>query len=214
MKNSHLLILMRETKLSPEQLAKRLGISNMSIRRWMKNAPGATIPAIYEKTLWDAVYQMVAEGMLSTESAFVRKAVKESQRFYFRAAMKTLGYKGDSRGKSGFSMPLIMKGLSEIGAAPGHQLEVVKQRKKIFSFVRLGRDWKERISALMRVVVSPKLSIGDKLVAYGALFYLLCPLDLIPDNVPVFGLVDDYCVLGLAAEHYGKHKKFIVGVKS
>jgi uncharacterized membrane protein YkvA (DUF1232 family) len=44
-------------------------------------------------------------------------------------------------------------------------------------------------------------------VAYGALYYLLCPLDLIPDNVPVFGLMDDYCVLGLAASHYAKKHK-------
>jgi uncharacterized membrane protein YkvA (DUF1232 family) len=211
MKNSHLLILMRETKLSPEQLAKRLGISNMSIRRWMKNSPDAKVPAIYEKTVWDAVYQMVAEGMLSLESPFVRKAVKESQRFYFKAAMKSLGFNGNAKGNPRFSMESIVKGLSEIGAAPGHRLEVEKQQKKISSFVRLGREWKERISSLLKVTASSNLSNGDKLVAYGALYYLLCPLDLIPDNVPVFGLMDDYCVLGLAASHYAKKYKIKLG---
>jgi uncharacterized membrane protein YkvA (DUF1232 family) len=205
---------MRETKLSPEQMAKRLGISNMTIRRWMKNAPGKTIPAIYEKTVWDAVYQMVAEGMLLPESAFVRKALRESQRLYFRAAMKSLGFKASGRRTERFSMDSIMKGLSEIGAAPGHRLEVEKKQKKISSFVNLGSDWKERISTLKRVVSSKHLTAGEKLVAYGALFYLLCPFDLIPDSVPVFGMMDDYCVLGLAAEHYGKHKKFMVGVES
>jgi uncharacterized membrane protein YkvA (DUF1232 family) len=212
MKNSHLLILMRETKLSPEQLAKRLGISNMTIRRWMKNAPGKTIPSIYEKTVWDAVYQMVAEGMLSPESTFVHKAVKESQKYYFSAAMKSLGFKASKKGKNQFSMDSIMKGLSEIGAQEGHQSQVERNQKKILSFTRLGRDWNERISALMKVVGNTRLSLKDKLVASGALFYLLCPLDLIPDNVPVFGMMDDYCVLGLAADHYGK--KFMVGVES
>jgi uncharacterized membrane protein YkvA (DUF1232 family) len=202
---------MRETKLSPEQLAKRLGVAHMTIRRWLKYSPSETIPVIYEKTVWDAVYQMVAEGMLSIESPFVLKAVKESQKFYFRAAMKSLGFNGNMKGNLGFSMKSIVKGLSEIGAAPGHQLEVEKQQKKIFSFVRLGQDWKKRISTLKNVVSSTRLSIKEKLVAYGALYYLLCPLDLIPDNVPVFGLMDDYCVLGFAVEHYGKKKKIRVG---
>lgn len=202
---------MRETKLSPEQLAKRLGISNMTIRRWMKNSPNAKVPAIYEKSVWDAVYQMVAEGMLSPESTFVQKAVKESQRFYFKAAIKSLGFKGNTRVKSKFSMNSILKGLSEIGAQDGHQAVVEKDKKKINSFIRLGRDWKERITALMKVTDSKSLSDRDKLVAYGALFYLLCPLDLIPDNVPVFGLMDDYCVLGLAAAHYAEKYKILFG---
>src|SRR5580693_5280178 len=111
MKISHLLILMRETDLSPEQMAKRLGISNMTIRRWMEKKSGETLPAIYEKTVWDAVYQMVAEGMLLPGSTFVQKAVKESQRFYFSAAMKSLGFEGPSRKAPRFSMISIMEGL-------------------------------------------------------------------------------------------------------
>src|ERR1700733_5477465 len=137
MKISHLLILMRETELSPEQMAERLGISNMTIRRWMKKPTAETLPVIYEKTIWDAVYQLVAEGKLLPGSAFVQKAVRESQRLYFGAAMKGLGFKGSSRKASPFSLPSIMKGLSQIGAKEGHQSEVEKHRKKILSFVRL-----------------------------------------------------------------------------
>jgi uncharacterized membrane protein YkvA (DUF1232 family) len=202
---------MRETKLSPEQMAKRLGISNMTIRRWMKKPAGEAIPVVYEKTVWDAVYQMVAEGMLLPGYTFVQKAVKESQRFYFKAAMKSLGFTGPKRKGPPFSMDSITEGLSQIGATAGHQAEVDKQRKKIMSFVGLGPDWKLRISTLMKVVSSTRITGRDKLVAYGALFYLLCPLDLIPDNVPVFGLMDDYCVLGLAAEHYAEKYKIKFG---
>lgn len=192
-------------------MGKRLGISNMTIRRWMKKSSGQILPAIYEKTVWDAVYQMTAEGMLSPGSTFVQKAVKENQKLYFRAAMKSLGFKGSSRKPPRFSLKSIREGLSQIGAKEGHQLEVEKNQKKILSFVRLGRDWKERISTLLKVVSSTRLSGGDKLVAYGALFYLLCPLDLIPDNVPIFGLMDDYCVLRLASEHYVAKYKIAVG---
>jgi uncharacterized membrane protein YkvA (DUF1232 family) len=211
MKISHLLILMRETDLSPEQMAERLGISNMTIRRWMKRPTGETLPVIYEKTVWDAVYQMVAEGMLLPGSAFVQRAVKESQKVYFSAAMKSLGFKGPGRKRPSFSMESIMEGLSQIGTLEGHQTEVEKHRKKILSFVRLGKDWKRRISTLMKVVSSTQLSGKEKLVAYGALFYLICPLDLIPDNVPVFGLMDDYCVLGFASDHYADKYKIPLG---
>jgi uncharacterized membrane protein YkvA (DUF1232 family) len=54
------------------------------------------------------------------------------------------------------------------------------------------------------VVKSSKLSHVDKLVAYGALFYLLTPMDLIPDHIPVLGLVDDFGVLGFALTYYTK----------
>jgi len=202
---------MRETKLSPEQLSERLGISNMTVRRWMKRSPGEALPPIYEKIVWEAVYQMVAEEMLPPSSSFVQKAVKESQRLYFKAAMKSLGFKDDGKRESGFSIDAIIRGLSQIGSAMPHRLEVEKCRKKINTFVRFGKDWKQRISTLMKVLSSPRLSEKDKLVAYGALFYLLCPLDLIPNNVPVFGLMDDYCVLGFASEHYVKKYKIRLG---
>jgi uncharacterized membrane protein YkvA (DUF1232 family) len=42
------------------------------------------------------------------------------------------------------------------------------------------------------------------------LFYLICPFDLIPDNIPVFGMIDDYAILGVAWEYYVKrHSKKI-----
>jgi len=214
MKISHLLILMREADLSPEQLSGRLGISNMTVRRWMKRSPEEVLPPIYEKIVWEAVYQMVAEEMLPPSSAFVQKAVRESQKLYFRAAMKSLGFEGERRKEDGFSIDAILRGLSQIGSSTPHRLEVEKCRKKINSFVRFGKDWKQRISTLLKVVSSTKLSEGDKLVAYGALFYLLCPLDLIPNNVPVFGLMDDYCVLGFASDHYVKKHKILSGERT
>ena len=212
MKISHLLILMNTTDLSPEQMAKRLGISNMTIRRWMKKSSSESLPAIYEKTIWDAIYQMVAEGMLAPSSTVVQKAVKENQKLYFRAAMKSLGIEKVVGGSlREFSMESIEKNLLKIGAKTEHQIAVEKQRKKILSFRRLGREWNRRITTLIKVVTAKKISNGDKLVAYGALFYLLCPLDLIPDSFPVFGLMDDFFVLGLAATYYIKKYKFLFG---
>jgi uncharacterized membrane protein YkvA (DUF1232 family) len=41
-------------------------------------------------------------------------------------------------------------------------------------------------------------------VAYGALFYLILPFDLIPDSIPVFGYVDDFGILGFAVAYYAR----------
>ena len=42
----------------------------------------------------------------------------------------------------------------------------------------------------------------DKLAAYGALFYLITTFDLIPDTIPVFGLLDDFAILGIVVAYY------------
>lgn len=193
---------MREAKLSPEKLAKRLGISNMTIRRWMKDPNHKALPSIYEKAVQEAIYQMVMDGELPPESQSFQTVLKRSQNLSFQAALKGLGFTANLKGAPGFAPDHLMMGLSQIGAKESQKLEVDKNHKKIWSFGRLGKDWKERISTLMKVLTSTNLTMVDKLVAYGALFYLLSPFDLIPDSIPVFGLMDDYVVMGLAAAHY------------
>ena len=84
---------------------------------------------------------------------------------------------------------------------------VDKQKKKILSFKKLGLEWSERISILTGVIASKKLSALDKFMAYGALFYLVMVFDLIPDTVPVFGMLDDFAILGIAATYYLKRAK-------
>lgn len=45
---------------------------------------------------------------------------------------------------------------------------------------------------------SPKTPIKAKIQIYGALGYLILPVDLVPDLLPVVGYVDDLGALGLA----------------
>jgi uncharacterized membrane protein YkvA (DUF1232 family) len=75
----------------------------------------------------------------------------------------------------------------------------------------MGKDWAERISSLMKVLESNELHTFDKLVAYGALFYLIFPFDLIPDYIPVFGYMDDFIVLGFAVAYYIKRFPHLFG---
>ena len=44
----------------------------------------------------------------------------------------------------------------------------------------------------------PKVSIIDKAIIIGSLGYFICPIDVIPDSIPVVGFFDDIGVLTLA----------------
>jgi uncharacterized membrane protein YkvA (DUF1232 family) len=51
---------------------------------------------------------------------------------------------------------------------------------------------------LYYAVQSPNTPLKSKIQIYGALGYLILPLDLVPDFLPVVGYVDDLGALGLA----------------
>ena len=50
-------------------------------------------------------------------------------------------------------------------------------------------------SALLLYYSLPKLSYFDKAIVLGALGYFISPLDIIPDYIPVVGLLDDFSIL-------------------
>ncbi|MEC0147498.1 YkvA family protein [Paenibacillus alginolyticus] len=51
---------------------------------------------------------------------------------------------------------------------------------------------------LFYAVESPRTPLKAKVQIYGALGYLILPLDIIPDLLPIVGYVDDLSALGLA----------------
>lgn len=48
---------------------------------------------------------------------------------------------------------------------------------------------------LFYTLQSDKISVKDKAVIIGALGYLISPLDVVPDAIPIMGLTDDLAVL-------------------
>jgi uncharacterized membrane protein YkvA (DUF1232 family) len=142
MRNSHLLSIQKEAHLSPEQLAERIGISGMTLRRWRQGSTNQNLPKIYERALVGVIGDLMAEGR--------------------------------------------------------------------FSFKKMGKEWRVRMSSLWTVLNSDELHTFDKCVAYGALFYLLMPFDLIPDSIPVIGSMDDFIILGFAVAYYVKRFPLIV----
>jgi len=78
------------------------------------------------------------------------------------------------------------------------------------------------IKVLVVMIGDDKLDMRARSLAVGTLLYLIASIDLIPDNIPVLGYVDDVLVLHIAlgvilqidperAEHYRKKYPEVIG---
>jgi uncharacterized membrane protein YkvA (DUF1232 family) len=203
MKNSHLLILLKEAKLSPEQLALRIDVSNMTVRRWMKQPSSREIPRIYRRAIEDAVCEMIGDGILDPSSGIVRSIIENRDHVSFRSVLSSFGLPKnflESNGRADSDM--LLNGLSKIGSDECKSEEVRNSIKKIKKYKGPGAEWPKRIAILVDAIMSGSIKDADKFTAFGALFYLIYPFDLIPDYIPVIGLIDDYAILGIAAAYY------------
>jgi len=63
---------------------------------------------------------------------------------------------------------------------------------------KIGKECVEKALLLYYAAQSPNCSAVDKAIIYGALAYLISPVDAIPDVMPVVGFSDDIAVIGLA----------------
>ena len=62
--------------------------------------------------------------------------------------------------------------------------------------IKAGRKIVYQALLLYYVLKSPDVPYQQKMLIIGALGYLICPTDFIPDVVPVVGYSDDLAVLG------------------
>lgn len=188
---AHLLDLMQESNLTPEQLGDLLGISGMTIRRWLKKPKKEVLPEVYVPAIREACYKLIAQGTVVFSSPSVQRILQDQTSHQYEAALKHLGISGgissdiSEQPNSSDSDGQWLLGISQLGSQHKMQLEVEQSEGSLATFRRLDADWSSRISYLWGVVRSKKLGKLDKLVAYGALFYLLTPLDFIPDHIPV-----------------------------
>jgi uncharacterized membrane protein YkvA (DUF1232 family) len=201
---SHLLSLLKEANMSPEQLGKRLGVSGMTVRRWQDKNSNEELPLLYQKALQDVVHQLVAESQLSLDSHIVKAITTQGNNLPVVSTNNSLGITQNMLKEAERNPNHLVESLSKLGSNEAKKNEVDHHKTKILSFKKMGQEWSTRISSLMKVLESKELNTFDKLVAYGALFYLICPFDLIPDYIPVFGYMDDFIVLGLAVAYYVK----------
>lgn len=70
---------------------------------------------------------------------------------------------------------------------------------KISKFAKhLGSEATYYILVLYYTLLSPNVSIKNKAIICGALGYLILPIDLLPDVIPVLGFTDDLAAIKLA----------------
>lgn len=200
-----------QAELSPEKLGRILGVSGMTLRRWRKIRKDRRLPPLYERAFSKGVEQLVIDGHIDPSSKLAQQTINEGRALSFQATLKGLGLSDALLKRKGNPNDTLIEGIAQIGAPASRMKEVEESGKALSVFAKMGAEWKRRIMGMLSVIRSPQLTTLDKLVAYGALFYLLTPFDLIPDNIPIFGLLDDYAILGLALAYYTHRFPSIVG---
>ncbi len=204
---AHLKTLLEESAHSPEDFAAIMGLSGMTLRRWMTiDEKAEAMPATYLPQLREALYRLIADGTISHESKLVKTIIGESMPLHLQASIKALC--GDMQAKDIQDETGWLEALHKIGGRPQHVKAVEQTTQRSWKkFFGLGPAKKERIETLLDVVGDRKTPTFGKGVAYGALFYLLTPFDLIPDYIAGLGFLDDLGALEVAVSYYVNHMK-------
>lgn len=200
---SQLLDLMSDSNCSPEEFGERIGISGMTLRRWLKKPKRESIPKVYIPAVREACFQLMAEGRLTSDMSSVRVLTDSASPAQMGAALQSLGL-NQAFSLDGGALEQALLALSQIGSQVEKQNLVTENRKKVFSFRAISGEWSKRVMTLWKIIQSRQLTTLEKLIGYGALFYLLTPIDFIPDQIPMVGLTDDFVVLGIAVSYYVK----------
>ena len=202
LKVSDLKRLCSESRMSPEQLAAPLKISPATLRRLLKRPDSEPLPEAYETLVDEGIYRLIIDGKLSSESSIAQAVLLRGSERSFDAAIHALGFSEPAMARGSDMEDRITIGLSQIGSSDKHQKAVRESKSLMDRFEQLGADWGTKLRTLRKVVGSKELSTIEKFAAYGALFYLITPADLIPDTIPVFGLVDDFAIICIVVAYY------------
>jgi uncharacterized membrane protein YkvA (DUF1232 family) len=62
------------------------------------------------------------------------------------------------------------------------------------------RQLPQYVRLLGGLITDPRVALMDKLFVFGAIAYIVMPLDLIPDFIPFFGEIDDVYLLVIALQ--------------
>ncbi len=194
--------LLDEARLLPESLSDYIGVSGSTYRRWQKAPAKDQVPAEYLPSIGAGVYRLLQEGKLSHDSPRVSEFLENNLPGYFSAVVGFLGGTADLSSEKSPHDEKIIAALSSLGSSAKIRDKVNGSADFLQMVQSWSADWKHRIRLLLKAVHLPEITLVDKMAAYGALFYLCTPFDLVPDSVPVFGFVDDFGILGFAAAYY------------
>lgn len=96
---------------------------------------------------------------------------------------------------------------------------ILKNEEKVYDKIdgSILEKCKDYIDALFKLLKDPNESLANKISSIIALVYVINPIDLIPDIIPLLGLVDDFAAITIAIgaigtainKYYKKHEKNI-----
>ena len=92
--------------------------------------------------------------------------------------------------------------------ATEEDIENVRENMSKMNRGPLAKMW-DKITALWDAFNSPETPLSVKALIIGGLIYMVSPLDLIPDVIPILGLTDDAGVLALI---YTQFKRLTAGI--
>jgi uncharacterized membrane protein YkvA (DUF1232 family) len=69
---------------------------------------------------------------------------------------------------------------------------------------QLARAIPDLLSLCRGLLTDPRVPFGSKMLLGGALVWLLSPIDIVPEFIPVLGPLDDVIVVGLVLRHLVK----------
>ncbi|MBI3565049.1 MAG: DUF1232 domain-containing protein [Elusimicrobia bacterium] len=212
MRYHQLLGLLDRAGVSPEKAAADLGVSGMTLRRWHAKPAGAELPELYRRAFEPTVRRLVGEGVFHPEDRAVAAALAAPEE-PFAKSVTALGITHDILEQADKHQNTIFVGLARLGQDEKRQAQVRASGRMLARFKEMSEDWRRRLEDLDAAVRSKDLPSIDKMVAFGALFYLITPFDLVPDAIPVFGLIDDFVLAGVASLYYRKKFPALFGSK-
>jgi uncharacterized membrane protein YkvA (DUF1232 family) len=200
---SQILKVIHDLEMSTGQLAPYIGISDMTLRRWF-DKPNLEVPLLYENALREGIFQLIQERRVSVRTPLIREFLDGKFSNRFNAAVTELKIQGNIETFEGSVQEKTEAVLSLIGQSEENRREVGQQTAQIASLRDLGRDWKSGIDSLVEITRSKEISLSNKFVAYGALYYLISPMSLIPRSITALGYIDHFGMLCIAVSFYSR----------
>ena len=157
--------------ISPEAFGKQVELSHMTIRRWLRKPDTWVIPHKY--------HPILREGFgpdKNTQSPEVTHALADLDISSLMKGIEKSGEKGD------------LKSIEK---------ELTQKKKK----TRLDQVFWRFCETLLKTARSTSSTTQARAIAIGALLYFINPIDLIPDEIPLVGYLDDLAILSLAVNY-------------
>jgi uncharacterized membrane protein YkvA (DUF1232 family) len=207
MKISQLNKILKDSNQSPEKLAQYFQVSNMTLRRWMQKGGTGKIPAQYHSNIYQGILALARDGMLEKDSALVHEAFEYNQKLFEETSFMRMDLSMEDFKKEESSEEGLVDMCLRLGQKDESMKYIENNEGQIKILEKKNSGLKDKVMTLMKVLKATDMQRTQKYVAIGALFYLVFPFDLIPDHIPVIGLMDDLGVLTVAVNYYLKQGK-------